>query len=90
MDTTRMSSKGQVIIPKDLRDELGWQEGDELVVERQAEGVVLKRKSPFKRTTLEEVSGCLKPYYSGPPKTVDEMNAAVGEAIRERWERKRR
>jgi AbrB family looped-hinge helix DNA binding protein len=52
MDTTRMSSKGQVIIPKDVRDELGWQEGDELIVERQAEGVVLKRKSPFKRTTL--------------------------------------
>lgn len=90
MDTTRMSSKGQVIIPKDLRDELGWQEGDELIVERQAGGVVLKRKSSFRRTTLSEVSGCLKRYYAGPAKTVEEIDAAADEAMLERWERKRK
>ena len=87
MDTTRMSSKGQVIIPKDLRDELGWREGDELVVERQAGGVVLKRKSPFKRTTIEEVVGISG--YKGPVVTVEEMDAAIDEMFRKKGKRGR-
>jgi AbrB family looped-hinge helix DNA binding protein len=87
MDTTRMSSKGQVIIPKDVRDELGWQEGDELIVERQAEGVVLKRKSPFKRTTLGEVVGISG--YKGPVVSVEEMDAAVDKMFRSKGKRGR-
>ena len=87
MDTTRMSSKGQVIIPKDLRDELGWQEGDELVVERQAEGVILKRKRPFKRTTLEEVVGIAG--YKGPAISVEQMKSAVDEMFRTKGNRRR-
>lgn len=85
MGTTKLSSKGQVIIPKDVREGKGWKAGDELIVEDRPDGVLLKRKKPFKATTLDEVSGCLKPYYSGPARTIEEMNAAVDEMFRREW-----
>jgi AbrB family looped-hinge helix DNA binding protein len=38
-----MSSKGQVVIPKDIRDRLGLKEGDRIAVE-ETEGRVVLRK----------------------------------------------
>lgn len=83
METTKLSSKGQVIIPKDVRDGKGWKPGDELIVEDRPDGVLLKRKSPFKATTLDEVIGIA--CYTGPPRTIEEMNAAVDEMFRREW-----
>jgi AbrB family looped-hinge helix DNA binding protein len=31
MNHSRISSKGQIVIPKALRDQLDWREGDEIV-----------------------------------------------------------
>ena len=83
MDTTRLSSKGQVIIPKDVRDGKGWKSGDELIVEDRPDGVLLKRKSPFKATTLDEVIGIAG--YNGPARTIEEMNAAVDAMFIREW-----
>jgi AbrB family looped-hinge helix DNA binding protein len=80
---TRLSSKGQVIIPKVVRDRQGWQPGDELEVEDRGDLVVLRRPKPFPPTTFEEVRGCLK--HDGPPATIKEMDEAVAEHIREMW-----
>ncbi|MEW5964881.1 MAG: AbrB/MazE/SpoVT family DNA-binding domain-containing protein [Pseudomonadota bacterium] len=88
MDTTRLSSKGQVIIPKDVRDAKGWKPGDEFVVESRPDGVLLKRRKPFKTTTLDEVVG--SGGYKGPPLSIEEMNAAVDEMFRREWKRKKR
>ena len=41
MDTTKLSSKGQVVLPKSVRDQHGWGEGTEFVVESTAHGVKL-------------------------------------------------
>lgn len=90
MSTTKLSSKGQVIIPKNVRDAKGWRAGDELVVEERADGVLLRRKSVFKAASLDEVAGCLKRYYDGPPRTIEEMEAGIDSALRERWERNSR
>jgi len=38
---------------------------------------------PFRRTTLDEVAGCLR--YPGPAKTLDEMQAAVRRHMQKRW-----
>jgi len=87
MRTTRLSSKGQVVIPKEVRDAHGWGEGTEFTVEDCEDGILLRPKPLFKPTTIEEVFGCLQ--YDGPPKTIEEMNAAIDEEMRRRWERKR-
>ena len=40
--TTRMSSKGQVVIPEDVRDQLGLREGSQFVVVGERGVVILK------------------------------------------------
>jgi AbrB family looped-hinge helix DNA binding protein len=37
--TQRVGAKGQVVIPKDIRDELGLQPGSEVDFEREGDGV---------------------------------------------------
>jgi AbrB family looped-hinge helix DNA binding protein len=75
MARTRLSSKGQVIIPKGVRERHGWRAGLELEVEDHGDGVLLREASRFPRTTVEEVYGCLD--YDGRPVTVEEMDEAV-------------
>jgi len=72
---TRVSTKGQIILPKALREQLRWGPGTRLIAEP-AEGGVLLRAAPlFAPTRPEDMFGCLA--YSGPPKTIEEMNAGV-------------
>jgi len=84
METTKLSSKGQIIIPKWLRDANQWKPGTEFVIINTGSGVLFKPSQPFPATTLEEVVGCLP--YDGPPHTVEEMNEAIEIAIREQWD----
>jgi AbrB family looped-hinge helix DNA binding protein len=82
--TTRISTKGQVVLPKAVREEQGFRAGDRLVVESTANGVTLRRASVEEaHTRLEDVAGCL-----GPAKrvvSINEMNSAVGEYVRKHW-----
>lgn len=41
----RVSSKGQIVLPKAFRDKLGISTGDYLVIENGSDGVLLMRKS---------------------------------------------
>lgn len=75
MSVIRLSSKGQIVIPKAIRDKHHWREGQELEVFESEEGLVVKEKRPFKKTDLKEVAGCLP--YSGKAKTLEEMEAAI-------------
>ena len=60
--TTTVSTRGQVILPKAIRERLRWDAGTRLVVEQTAEGVLLKpATSRFAPTRPEDVFGCL-PY----------------------------
>lgn len=88
MHTTRLSSKGQIIIPKAVRDAHGWVEGTEFVVEDRPEGMLIKAKPLFKPTTVDDVFGCLKDAYGGPAKTIEEMNKGVLDEAARRWKRK--
>ena len=40
--TTKLSSKGQVVIPEDIREKLGLKTGDQFVVIGQGDAVILK------------------------------------------------
>lgn len=55
--TTRLSSKGQVVIPEEIRNDLGLGEGDEFAVTGQGDAVILKIITPPK---LDEFQGLLR------------------------------
>lgn len=81
MKTTKMSSKGQVIIPKALREIHHWKEGQELIAIDVGDGILLKPKKPFPETTLDLVAGCLK--YQGTPKSLEDMEDAIRQGLEE-------
>ena len=49
--TTKLSSKGQVVIPEEIRKQLGLKEGDQFVVVGQDDAVILKS---IKKPVLNE------------------------------------
>lgn len=73
--TTIVSTKGQVILPKAIRDQRHWPAGTRLSVEDTPEGVLLKPVPIFAPTTVDAVFGSLA--YAGKAKTIEEMDAAV-------------
>ena len=83
MNTTKLSSKGQVIIPKPLRSAHHWESGQELVVIDVGDGILLKSKTPFEQTDISEVASCLK--FNGKPKSIDDMDAAILKGIKDKY-----
>jgi len=82
METTKLSSKGQLVLPKSIRDAQKWRPGTQFSVEQVNGGVLLKPVRPFPPTKLEDVAGCLK--YKGRPKTMAEMDQAIAKEVRRR------
>jgi AbrB family looped-hinge helix DNA binding protein len=87
METTRLSTKGQVIIPKAVREARSWSPGTRLIVEQTKEGILLRPAKLVPRTTLEQVSGMLK--YKGKPATIAEMEEAIARMVKSRHARGR-
>lgn len=83
METTRLSSKGQVIIPKPLRSAHHWETGQELVVIDMGDGILLKPKTPFPESNIQEVASCLR--YTEKTKTIEEMEDAIKKGIQEKY-----
>ncbi|RJX30605.1 MAG: AbrB/MazE/SpoVT family DNA-binding domain-containing protein [Desulfurivibrio sp.] len=75
MAITVLSSKGQIIIPKSVRDAHQMEPGQKLEVLDTAEGILLKPARPYPPATLSEVAACLK--YDGPAKSLKEMDEAI-------------
>jgi len=84
MSATKLSSKGQVIIPKPLRTAHNWEEGQELIVIDCGDGILLKPKRVFTKTNLQDVAGCLK--YFGETKTIEEMDEAIAQGLKEKFQ----
>lgn len=55
--TTRMSSKGQVVIPEEIRDKLGLRAGTQFVVVGNRDIVILKAISAFPVKEFHELIG---------------------------------
>jgi AbrB family looped-hinge helix DNA binding protein len=85
---TRVSTKGQVVLPKAIRDRRGFGPGAELIVEERAEGVLLRPAPKAGATRFEDVRGSLGPV--DRVVSIEEMNEAVLEEARRRWLRKSR
>jgi AbrB family looped-hinge helix DNA binding protein len=87
MAETTISSKGQVVLPKALREKRRWKAGTKLTVEERPEGLLLKPLERKKKFNVSDWRGMLK--YKGPPRTIEEMNAAIEEEVRRRHARGR-
>lgn len=80
--TTVISTKGQVILPKAIREQRRWPAGTRLTVENTADGVLLKPAPVFAPTSVEALFGSLA--YTGAPKSTEEMDAAVAAEAKRR------
>ena len=80
--TTTLSTKGQVILPKAIRDQRHWPAGTKLIVEETPEGVLLKSMPVFASTDMAAVFGSLRP--TGPALSIDDMNVVIAEEAKRR------
>ena len=80
MPRTRLSTKGQLIVPREVRDRHGWTAGVELEVVDRGDHVELRLATERPETTLEELIGCTG--YRGPAHTLEEMEAAIARGAR--------
>ncbi|MGA2183089.1 MAG: AbrB/MazE/SpoVT family DNA-binding domain-containing protein [Bryobacteraceae bacterium] len=87
METTRLSTKGQIVLPRTIRVSRAWQPGTEFTVEETGDGVLLRPAGLFPRTALDEVAGCLR--FKGKAKTLAQMDAAIKREVARRHDRGR-
>jgi AbrB family looped-hinge helix DNA binding protein len=84
--TTTLSTKGQVVIPKAVRDALAWPDGITLAIEAHAQGVLLSAaKHHFKPTHAQAVRGCMN--YKGPAMSLDDIDKKLASAFAEKWKK---
>jgi AbrB family looped-hinge helix DNA binding protein len=60
MNVSRLSSKGQVTIPKKIREAIGLKEGDLVAYEIKDQVVTFKRVGPFDEAFHAALSGTLE------------------------------
>ncbi len=87
MQTTILSSKGQVVIPMSLRTAHNWQVGMALVVEDTPQGLLLRPldASHFKLTHAQDVRGCMK--YKGPALSLSDIDQKLALSFNEKYKR---
>jgi AbrB family looped-hinge helix DNA binding protein len=77
----KVTSKGQITVPAEVREQLGLGKGDSLVFETKGEYVVVRRAK-----RIEEVAGCLKEY-AQPILSDEEVQEAYARHLAEMDER---
>ena len=89
METTRVSSKGQVVIPKSIRDRLHLEAGATLSVGVENDAIVLHQVRKALRlpteSEIDAVAGCLK--VVGPMPSRTDEDAAIAALFRKEWGR---
>ena len=83
MKHSKITSKGQVTVPKEIREHLHVKPGDRIRFIRQADGTVVLR--PAGRP-LADLAGALHDP-TRTPMSVEDMNEARDEAVMERYQR---
>ena len=83
MTTIKLSSKGQIVIPSDIRKVLHWETGTELTLIANSDGISLKALPAQSGRDLTDLIGLLK--HDGAPVSTDELCKAVDARLD--WER---
>ena len=61
IETTKMSSKGQIVIPQDIREEINAKEGTIFAVLGSNDTIILKKiEPPSKETLIKELTNIAK------------------------------
>ena len=84
METTRLSTKGQIILPKNLRTSRAWGPGTEFTIEERGDGILLRPAGRFPGADLDEVAGCLRS--KRKPKTPAQMRTAIRREVLRRYD----
>ena len=87
METTRLSTKGQIILPKNIRTSRAWIPGPEFTVEETGDGILLRPAARFPIADLDEVAGCL--LSKRKSKTPAQMHSAIKREVIRRYDRGR-
>ena len=75
MSSTTLTSKGQITLPKDIRDRLALKQGDRFEVAIGLDGLLTLERE--KRPSLDRGFGMLQPLARRRPVSIAEMRAAV-------------
>jgi AbrB family looped-hinge helix DNA binding protein len=87
METTRLSTKGQIVLPKDIRTSRAWGPGTEFTVEETRDGILLRPAERFPATVLDQVAGCLRSKRRA--KTIAQMRTSIAREVIRRHARGR-
>lgn len=81
MATATLTSKGQLTLPKVLRDELNLKPGDKVDFVRDETGRYHIKPA---NTDVRNLSGFLSHLYKGPPVSAKEMDEGIASYMREK------
>jgi AbrB family looped-hinge helix DNA binding protein len=84
---TKLSSKGQVVLPKGVREALGWPQGQPLNVRISGGKAILEPPSDIRQKITYEEFRRRVPKYDGPPISLEDMDRAVAALWAERAKR---
>lgn len=87
METTRLSTKGQIILPKNIRTSRAWTPGTEFTIEETGDGILLRPMGRFPEAALDEVAGSLP--FKRKTKSLAQMGTAIGREVMRRHDRGR-
>jgi AbrB family looped-hinge helix DNA binding protein len=76
---TKLSTKGQMVVPAEVRAALGFEVGDVLDVRVERDEMIVRRTRPAKKGSFFDLIGPSP--YKGPPKTIEEMDAGIAKAV---------
>jgi len=82
--TTRMSSRGQVVIPEAVRDKLGLGAGTQFVVTGEGDVVVLKKLNPPSMAEFDEIIATARRQARAAGLTKAQVRAAIRKARQRR------
>lgn len=81
-EMTKLSTKGQIVLPLRIRNSRAWNSGTEFTVEEMGDGILLRPVSALPPSSLDRVAGCL--HYKGKPKTLAQMRATITHQVAKR------
>jgi antitoxin PrlF len=82
MPTAALTSKGQITIPIEVREELGLKAGDRIEFVKNDEGKYFIQP---KKGSIMNLRGMFK--WAGKPVSIEEMNEAIATHVQEDWAR---